>query len=181
VIFFDFVFWQNLVSTLLATILGVVFGIPVAFFIDRKITQWQEKNEITKQKNALIQRKKQLLQLLSETLQKNLKLVEQMENQVKPEYVIFYNVDTLLLESTSSIRYEIIDDLNLNRQIDSIRYELLHLHRKVELQLEIEYTVFKAMGNYMTTRTELIGAIIAHIPRVKQEISDTLSIIAAQI
>jgi hypothetical protein len=175
------VFWQNFVSNSLATILGVVIGIPVAFFIDRLITQWQEKNEITKQKNALIQRKKQLLQLLSETLQKNLELVEQMESQVKPEFVIYYNVDTLLLESTSSIRYEIIDDLNLNRQIDSIRYELLHLHRKVELQLELSYREFKASGNFMTARTQLIGAIIAHIPRVKQEISNTLSIIAAQM
>jgi len=104
-----------------------------------------------------------------------------MDCELKPEVVIFYNVDTQLLESTSSIKYEIIDDLNMNRQLDSIRYELLHLHRKIDLQLDIEYSAYKAMGNYMARRTQLIGAITAHFPRVKQEISDTLSIIAAQL
>jgi len=73
--FFDFVFWQNFVSNSLATLLGVVVGIPVALLIDRLVTQWQEKKEISKQKEALLQRKNQLLQMLKDALQKNLALV----------------------------------------------------------------------------------------------------------
>ena len=66
-----------------------------------------------------------------------------MERELNPEPVIFYNVDIQLLEGTCSLKYEIIDNLDLNRQLDSIRYELLHLHRKFELQLEIEFSAYK--------------------------------------
>lgn len=173
--FFDFAFWQNFVSNSLATLLGVVVGIPVALFIDRLVNQWQAKEEIRKQKERLQQRKSQLLQTIKETLQKNLALVEQMEKELTPEAVIFYNVDVQLLEGTSSLKYELIDNLELNRQLDSIRYELLHLHRKIELQLDIEFSTYKAMRNYIAKRTELVGAILAHLPRIKQEISSALS------
>jgi hypothetical protein len=174
--FFDFAFWQNFVSNSFATLLGVILGIPVAFFLDRKINQRQEQQEIAKQQEILSQQKAQLLQTLKESLQKNLTLVEQMESELKPETVIFYNVDTQLLEGTSSLKYEIIDDLDLNRQLDSIRYELLHLHRKVELQLEIEFSAYKAMGNYTAKRKQLVETIIAHLPRIKEEIKNALAV-----
>ena len=175
-VFFDFTFWQNFVSNSLATLLGVILGIPVAFLIDRWVTQWQEKKEIIKESETLQQRKAQLLQTLKDALQKNLDLVEQMERELKPETVIFYNVDTQLLEGTSSLKYEVIDNLDLNRQLDSIRYELIHLHRKVELQLEIEFSAYKAFGNYMERRKQLVEAITVHLPRIKQEIKNALSI-----
>ncbi len=104
-----------------------------------------------------------------------------MEQELRPDVIIFYNVDMQLLESVSSIKYEMIEDLDLNRLLDSIRYELIHLHRKVELQLEIEYSAYKAMGNYMDRRSQLIGAITAHFPRIKQEITEALNIIATKL
>jgi len=179
--FFDITFWQDFVSNGLATLLGALVGIPIALWIDRSISRRQEAEEASKKQAIVAQRRNQFLRMLRESLRKNLALVEQMERQLQPETVIFYNVDIQLLESTGSIKYEIVDDLDLNRRLDSIRYELGHLHRKVELQLEIEYSSYKAMGNYMTRRTELIGAITEHLPRVKREIGDALCIIVEQL
>ncbi len=57
---------------------------------------------------------------------------DQLENMI-----IFYNADTALLDATTAIKYEIIEYLDLNRPIGSVRYELQHLHRKIELQLDL--------------------------------------------
>jgi ABC-type spermidine/putrescine transport system permease subunit I len=43
--FFDFSFWQNFVSNLLATIIGVALGIPVAFWINRRVGDITEKKK----------------------------------------------------------------------------------------------------------------------------------------
>ena len=59
--FFDFIFWQNFVSNALATIVGVIAGIPVALLINRRIKSKTEK-----------QRKKKILTLLEEELSTNL-------------------------------------------------------------------------------------------------------------
>lgn len=179
--FFDIAFLKDFVANLAATLLGVAVGIPVALWIDRFLSGRREAKESAKQGAIETQRKNQFLQMLFEALDKNLQLVQQMEQEVRPDYIIFYNVDTQLLESVSSIKYDLIDDLDFNRRLDSIRYELIHLHRKVELQLEIEYSVYKAMGNYMEKRTQLVGAITAHFPRIKQEISEALAIITTKL
>ncbi len=179
--FFDTAFWKDFVANATATLLGVAVGIPVALWIDRLVSSWQESKESAKQRITLTLRRNQFLQMLREALNKNLQLVQQMEQELRPDVIIFYNVDMQLLESVSSIKYEMIEDLDLNRLLDSIRYELIHLHRKVELQLEIEYSAYKAMGNYMDRRSQLIGAITAHFPRIKQEITEALNIIATKL
>jgi len=180
-VFFNLGFWQDLVSNLLATVLGVVVGIPTALWVDRFLIRRQEEKEATKERALATQRRRQMLQILREALQKNLNLVRQMEGELQPATVLFYNVDTQLLEATSAIKYEILDELELSRLLDSIRYELLHLHRKVELQLEIEYSASKAMTSYGKMRAQLVQAIRDHFPRIKDEISQALEMIAVQM
>ena len=176
--FFDFVFWQNFVSDSFATILGVVIGIPVALLIDRLVSQWQKGKEVDKPKIIDSHQKTQLLLTLNKILQKNLRLVEQMENELKPEVVFFYNVETQLLESTSFLKYEILDDLELNLQLDMVRYELMQLHRKVELQLESG----AQSTPYMYKRhARLLGEINKSLPDVKQAISSSMELISLQL
>jgi len=106
--FFDCQFWQDFVSNTLATVLGVLVGIPVALWVDRLVAHWQEAREVSQKQVLAAQRRHQLLQMLREALQKNHDLVVQMEQELRPETLIFYNVDTQLLEATSSIKYEIL-------------------------------------------------------------------------
>jgi hypothetical protein len=173
----DTAFWQGFVGNAAATFLGVLFGIPFALWVNRRILRQQESKEAAERQNTLTRRKNQFLHLLQEALQKNLDLVKQMEQELKPGGGVYYNVDTQLLESTSSLKYGIIEDLDLNRRLDSIRYELLHLHRKVEIQLDIAYSTYRAMDHYREQRAQLIGAITMHFPRIKQEITEALAII----
>jgi hypothetical protein len=168
--FFDFYFWQDFVSNSLATVLGIVLGIPAAFWIDRLLQKKQETG------NRI-----ELLQLMSDTLEKNHKLLIKIEEDLKPGYVFFYNVDTLLLDATSSLKYEILDNIKLNQLLDSVRYELLHLHRKVNLQIEISFSTFRAMDDYMETRAGLVHNILANVPEVKSEISKALELISVEL
>ncbi len=167
--FFDVSFWQNFTSNSLATLLGVLLGIPIALWVNRWIENRGKK-----------QKKSDLLQLFHETLEKNKSLLEQMSRELDPKYIIFYNVDTSLLESTASLKYEIIDNSELNRRLDTLRYELQHIHRKVELQLEIAYSALMAMSNYLTIRANLISATKGHLPRIIEEIDQVLKIIDEQ-
>ena len=179
--FFNFGFWQNFVSNSLATVVGVVLGIPAALWINRWISNIEDQKERDRQKEIKAERCKDLLRLLRGALEKNQKLLEQMEREIRPDYVIFYNVDTQLLDATSSLKYEIIENLELNQLLDSIRYELLHLHRKVDLQLEITYSAFQAISSYEESRKRLVEAILAHIPNIKSEIDEALRMIDAEL
>ena len=46
--FFDFSFWQNFGSNLLATVVGVALGIPIAFWINRRVKDITDKEKRTK-------------------------------------------------------------------------------------------------------------------------------------
>ena len=117
--------------------------------------------------------------MLRDSLIKNRGLLEQIERELRPTVVIYYNVDTQILESTASIKYEIIDDLELNQQLDYIKYELLHIHRKIELQLTVAYGDYKVAGgrqNFIQARTELTNAILVHVPTIQEAITRAINI-----
>ena len=117
--------------------------------------------------------------MLHDSLIKNRGLLEQIERELRPTVVIYYNVDTQILESTASIKYEIIDDLELNQQLDYIKYELLHIHRKIELQLTVAYGEYRVAGgrqNFIQARTELTNAILVHVPTIQEAITRAINI-----
>jgi len=172
---FDPSFWKDFASNGLATLLGALIGIPVALGIDRHLAARRKAEEREQEHILTRERKLQFIESLEAALRKNQKLVQQMKTELTPQSVIFYNVDTLLLDSTSSIKYQLIEDLRLNQLLDSIRYELAHLHRKVELQLEIEFSAFKEMQGYQNRRSRLISAIHDHFPRIESEIGEALN------
>lgn len=176
---FGLLFWKDFASIGLATLLGALIGIPIALALDRHLAVRRKAEERQQEYILTLERKLQLVESLEAALRKNQQLVQQMKAQLTPQSVIFYNVDTLLLDSTSSIKYQLIEDLSLNQVLDSIRYELAHLHRKVELQLEIEFSAFKAMGGYQARRTRLIGAIHDHLPRIERETGEALNSLAS--
>lgn len=173
--FFDIEFWKDVSSNGLATLLGALVGIPIALWLNRLIDSRRQKADKEMIKSQMVERRKQFSAMLVAALQKNAALVAQMKQQLTPNKVIFYNVDNLVLESTSSLKYELIEDLDLNRLLDSIRYELDHIHKKVELQLETVYSSYRAMGGFQKNRTQLIQAIIDHFPRVESELHEAIT------
>jgi len=166
--FFDLSFWQSIVSNLAATFVGVALGVWTALSLEGRKTSKTAK-----------QKKEQLITLLHGSLQKNLNLLEQMSKEL-PAQAIYYNVDIELLEATASLKYETIDDLDFNREIDQIRYELLHLHRKVDLQLQLAIlggrpVVMDPVAMHSTLR----ASILSHIAPIKDAIRKMLEKMSA--
>jgi|CXWL01.1.fsa_nt_gi uncharacterized membrane-anchored protein YhcB (DUF1043 family) len=153
--FFSIAFWQGAVGNLFATVIGVIVGVPLALWVNSRSSS-QQKNE----------RKIQLIKLLIQTLEKNTNLIEQMQVELKPERVNFYNLDLSLLDSVSSLSFELIDDLKLCTDISNLSYELHHLQTKIELQLETVYSTAASMSNFMDNRIKLVNSIIEHLTNV---------------
>jgi hypothetical protein len=159
--------WSFLNEQLISSIIGAGLGVYGAL----KIYNFTSEKE-TKSKES------ELLKLITDTLNKNKDLVLQMKSEISPQYVIFYNVDLTILDAVTSIKYQVIKDIELNRQIDNARYELEHLHRKVDLYLGTTYSTFVAIGGASTMRANLIKSIQDHIEIVLQTIQLPLDTIA---
>lgn len=74
--FYGIDFWQNAISNFLATFLGLVFGIPVALWINEIQQESISKVENQKLQDEAQQRKKRILESLRTELQANLDLFE---------------------------------------------------------------------------------------------------------
>jgi hypothetical protein len=179
--FFDVAFWKDFVSNISATFLGVLLGIPAALWLDRSISRRREKQEREAKQAVERERLLELLRLLRETLERNREIIERMSKELTPDSLITYNVDPSLLDSTASLKYEIINDLDLNRQLDLLRYELQHLHRKVELRWEIELGPIRAMNLYLDYRIQLVKAIQDTLPEIMDAINRAIKWIDAKL
>jgi hypothetical protein len=120
-------------------------------------------------------RYRQFLLVVKEALNKNVALLEQMEREIKPGLIVFYSLHTSVLESTSSVKYEIIDDLDLNKELDVIRYELIHIQHKLQIHTRTGYDpLFLSTPKGPEKRDELGKKITDHIGLVKPRIQNLL-------
>lgn len=168
-------FWQAFLPSFVATVTGALLGIPIALAIDRVVSKRgaaRAEAERLKRKN---ERALSILGQFRESLQRNRQLAEQISRELNriPD-IVFYNVDTLLLDATASAKYDLIDNASVNRQVDRVRYELQHLHRKVDVQFESAYSSFITTQWYGQLREQLIRAIRNHIPEILAEIDECL-------
>jgi hypothetical protein len=171
--FFDLSFWQSIASNLVATFVGAAVGVWVAFWFEHRQASKASVEESSREAKTTAEGKKQVINLLKGALEKNLGLLRQMKAEV-PTKIIYYNVDVELLEATASLKYGAVDDLDFNRQIDIIRYELVHLHRKVNLLLEFFYLGRSSFADSSALLGALRGAICGHIPLIEGAISRAL-------
>lgn len=105
--------------------------------------------------------------MIKEAVGKDAYLIRQSEGWVEqPNGTPFFNVDVTLLESTASLKYEVLNDLVLCREVDELRFELVRLSRKVELLLKLEFDSTARMAidhpqgsHYNIQRPRLVEAI----------------------
>ena len=160
-------FWGNFLSNALATLLGVFMGIPIGLWVNRMLIS-----------SSMEKKREDLIRVLQETVEKNLNLVNQMSREISPHFTITYNVDTTLLESTASIKYEIINNLELNRTLDTVRYELLHLYRQVDILLDLTSRYSTGHDKYAE---QIVKTIRAHLPIVLHELQKASSLIKKEM
>jgi len=106
-------------------------------------------------------------------------MVERISREFReePARIFFGNVDTSILDSTASMKYELIVDLRINKVVDSLQNYLRLLQRKVALQLEISYSSFRAMADFVQMRRELVDSIVNQCPGLIDQIDRGLEVI----
>ncbi len=118
VCFFGIEFWRDL----LTTVVGAIIGILIALWLDRK-----------SQKVRKSQKTLQVLKLIHSSLEQNLKLIKQLEQGSNIENLIpSYNLDLVLMNSVSRIKFELIDNTELLGRIDWAHYQIQHISRLVD-------------------------------------------------
>ena len=143
-------FWISFSSGVLATLIGVIVGIPIAFLIDRRIRERRQNEDSFS-----------ILSALKDEISHNIGLLEQMQKEL-PTTVIFYNLDLSVWEATSSKMLDTIRNKELVRQISSVYYEYQHLSRKVDVQFHMHYSSMLALTGYGTVRQSIVQPIIDH-------------------
>lgn len=156
-------------NSILGTFLGALLGVPAGLAVNHAWTQRVD------EKRTL-----QLRAVIKEAIDHNTYLMQEIERWIKQAGGIpFFNVDLTLLESTASLKYEVLDDLDLCKSIDALRFELTHLGRKVDLLLELEFSPAAKMAidhpkgtHYNIYRVPLCEAISKHIESIRSKIEE---------
>jgi hypothetical protein len=86
-----------------ATLLGVLVGIPTAFWLDRRITAGHEKEKA-----------KAVLTALKAEIKHNLELLKQMQREftMAPVVILYYNMRARKKQTTTIISPDDFDSLN---------------------------------------------------------------------
>jgi hypothetical protein len=176
--FFDISFWQQLV----VTSAGVIFGIPFALWLNRKQVRREDKKEAETSRS----REKEVRDVLCRAIENNRSLLRQIDAELKTT-CIFYNVDLSVFESLPSTEILRATNLAASEKLAHLRYELTHLHRKIELQLTIEFDgtlrtqIIKIVPRgqdvtrYDVMRSQLVTAIYLHLPSIIKACEDALT------
>jgi len=150
---------QDFIVELVATICGVAIGIPVAFWIDRR-------SRLRSQREKAIT----ILKSLKEEINHNLGLLRQMGKELKPNSVIFYNLDMNTWRTISLGEFIGVISEGIINRIFRLYYEYEHFSRKIDVQFNMHYSAMRAMGNiYMIERERIVNAILVLIPPWEKE------------
>ena len=160
-------FWASTLSNLCSTFVGAILAVLGALWVER----WR-------QRRNLQAHRQQILKLLRYALEKNLKLLQQLLSEIKPSYVVFYDIDLLLLNSIDTLKYEVLEDLSFIENIEWIRFELSHLRRKLDLQLHLWA---KGDERSLLQRNEIVESIRQHLPYVIEKVCEVLRQIDSKI
>jgi hypothetical protein len=150
----------EVITNILGIFLGALIGIPAGLALNHA---WEHRVDSA--------RRKQLRSALKETVDKNLYLIEQIKDWLSTSGgTPFFNVDLTLVEATATIKYEILNDIELCREIDTLRFELTHLSRKINVLLELEFNPSARMAVsepessfYLLFRPKLVDSVRVHL------------------
>ncbi len=170
----DTSFRNDFIGNMLATLFGLGVGVPFAVLVFR----YQERVEKEKINIENKQRKIVLLQQILINLHKNYTYVKLVLERLVPEGIIYATPDLQFLKSTSTLKYDVIDDLVLNFDLDLITYSLSTISRTMDLYLSLSFDYYARTTNpkaSLKDRTEAIEFIKDLIPDFMTEINECIS------
>ena len=168
-------------GNLLATLIGIVIGIPVALALAQRQQSAEQKATAKQEEERASERKRQFLNMIQLSLATNSSFLRSVADRLIPGSVIYPNLDIEQLEATSSLKYEIIDDLRLNAQLDLVRFNLRFIRRLLNLSLDLSYSQqrFSLDANdYLDEHGRIVERIQKEIPKALRNITDAAATIA---
>ncbi len=110
--FFDLAFWQQF----LITVIGLIVGIPFALALNR----WEEQRERRDERRSETARRRQFIQALRSAVDRNRVVLEGMAEAMRPTAIMFHGIDLAFLRATASLKYEMLDSVELGASIDEL-------------------------------------------------------------
>ncbi len=179
--FWNIEFWQQFV----ATILGVVLGIPAGLWLNRR----QERQDVKKSSQERNARRSQLRRIICTATDSNRQIVMHLREHIDKN-IVFFNVDTTVLDSTSAAKYELLDDLAACLAVDALRFHLHTLYREIELLLRVSFDGSlmalttekdgKELPTQQHLRTRLIQTIQSKLTGLETECRELVSLLGPQ-
>ncbi|MBC7113350.1 MAG: hypothetical protein H5T34_04955 [Candidatus Methanomethyliales bacterium] len=156
--------FEEIIASFIATLLGVLLGIPSALWIDRKIKLCNER-----------ERAIAVLSALKEEINHNVSLLKQIQKELSSSSVIFYNLDLNTWRATSLEDFETIIDHDVICRIFRLYYEYEHLSRKIDVQFHMHYSPTRALQGYLKEREVIVNAILVHAAVLEKESEQLLN------
>lgn len=130
--FFGQEFWRGVVM--------IAIGIPTGFGVRFGATWlWDVCFAKPEKERERLEKKRKLREALKETLDRNIYLVDQIRTHIGNNTLPTFNVDLTVLDSTASLKYDILGDFDTCRIVDLARFELAHVARKLDILLSMEF------------------------------------------
>ena len=142
----------------LSTLIGLLIGIPIALWVDRRITSTRSSTE-----------SKKTLEALRDEIDRNIVLLKQIDRELRVDTVIYYNLQLSSWKTVSVDKLSDDIDTILIRKISRIYYEFEHFSRKIDTQFEMYYGTIRSLTGYVELRKMLIKSIHLHLVRLLPE------------
>jgi hypothetical protein len=152
--FFNIDFFRSATTTFLGAGLALLIAVGVRWVATRE------------GRRATATRRRQLASTLHDTIAHNLGIVGEAI-ELAEDAILVVNLDLSILDATQALKYELVADIELDRDIDELRYLLASLHRLLDLRLGIEYSTMLSLSNIGSIRSNLNSLINDRGRRVK--------------
>lgn len=123
--FFNQDFWQGVVILMV----GFPPSILIAYMTSHIWDTWRVQPTEEKTKAG---RERQMLFALKEAAEKNIFLVTEGQKYLDAGGHPYYDLDLTLLDATASLKWDIIQSVEICKQTDLVRFELAHASRKLD-------------------------------------------------
>jgi hypothetical protein len=163
-------FRRDFAATILATLLGIILGVPAALEVERG-----------KSDTDRMEQEQQLLAAVDRTLEQNEVILKKLNEQLSVDRVINYNVDPFFLEATSESRYRVLNNIRVNQQIESVRTELVNLYHMIRTQFDLAYGIESRTTNFIEQRRQLLDGLNKRAVKVQAMIADVRSKVKEEI
>lgn len=147
----------------LPTVFGVGLGVVTGLSVDRVRSRRKRRGE-----------QETLLQAYYRAVDDNQELLRQIQQDAAPNAVMFYGLDVSLFEALSTRAVELLDDLPLLERLTNFHYQLGHLGRKLDLQLQAPMSRASAYRSWPVFAGQLATSIRHHATTLHRDAGQIL-------